>query len=427
MSPKHTALILRSCFYLALVFLTFSAGVVSAHLDLPIDGYYRNVTAAAMAQIDRWKSIVLAVRRDAIYPGETTVNEPASYRGYTLYTTNQSSRVFLIDMDGKPVHQWHLPFENIWPNPTHIENPVPVKNIYVDNAYMYPNGDVLAIYYAAGDTPYGYGLAKLDKDSKLVWKLDKRTHHDVYVADSGTIYVLSENIRKEPIAQLKHLNYPVLEDHIEIVSPEGKSLDTISIAAAFSGTAYEQFLYGDNLVDEKGDITHANSVMMLEPRIASQFPQFKAGQILVSMRTPDLLAVIDPASKKVVWAAKGPWVGQHQARFLDNGHIMLFDNAGFNNGQYNYSRVLEVDPKTFGIAWSYTPDDGELFYSSARGSVQKLPNGNVLITVSGASYMFEVTPDKKTVWKYTLPWFANSIVLESAKRITYDQAAFLKQ
>ncbi|NJR76693.1 MAG: hypothetical protein HC773_30360, partial [Scytonema sp. CRU_2_7] len=44
-----------------------------------------------------------------------------------------------------------------------------------------PNGDLLVIYEGVGDTPWGYGLAKFDRDSNVVWKYLEQVHHDVEV------------------------------------------------------------------------------------------------------------------------------------------------------------------------------------------------------------------------------------------------------
>jgi hypothetical protein len=41
--------------------------------------------------------------------------------------------------------------------------------ILMDKARLLPNGDLLAIYAAAGDTPWGYGMVKMDRDSKVIW------------------------------------------------------------------------------------------------------------------------------------------------------------------------------------------------------------------------------------------------------------------
>lgn len=424
-SPVNSPIrpLLRIIGGLFVFFIVFSAGVFVAIDRGSLDRLYVQSVASADSIIQRLVSQGLP--ESIPYSGHVTVDTGKAYPGYTLYTTDRSSQIFMVDMQGRLVHEWNLPFDAIWPNPTHIKSLVPSKRIYVHQAYLYPNGDVLAVYYATGDTPYGYGLAKIDKDSHLIWKVDKHIHHDVSVSADGTIYALSQDVRFDPIPGLRHIHYPALVDGIEIIAPDGVIKQTIPILEAFAGTPYEQYLYNDILLDWKGDLTHANSVMALDPDRAGAFPQFKVGQILVSVRNQHALAVIDPHTQKVVWATKGPWRRQHKASFLANGHILLFDNMGFHNGQHHYSRILEVNPRDISVSWHYTPDD--YFYSKSRGSVQRLPNGNTMITESGSSRILEVTPDKQTVWRFELPVTDKRIIVESAVRIPYDGARFIRK
>ena len=65
-------------------------------------------------------------------------------------------------MTGEVLHEWQLPFSAIWDDTAQVGSP-PRSMIHYRNAYLYPNGDLLAIYEAVGDTPWGYGLAKMDK------------------------------------------------------------------------------------------------------------------------------------------------------------------------------------------------------------------------------------------------------------------------
>lgn len=51
------------------------------------------------------------------------------------------------------------------------------------------------------------------------------------------------------------------------------------------------------------------------------------------------------------------------------------------------------------------------FFSLTRGSVQRLANGNTLITESDTGYVFEVTPRRKVVWQ-----FANPVVSQKGER-----------
>jgi hypothetical protein len=339
---------------------------------------------------------------------ETGVDKPGqTFDGFTLYTTTQGPRATLTDMRGAVVHRWELPFSKVWPRPPHIKKPVADDHIYWVNCRPYPNGDLLAVYQGDGDTPYGYGLAKLDKDSKLLWAYAGHTHHDVDVGDDGTIYTLAQElIGKQPL-QRKLLPTPFIEDSLVVLSPEGKELETIPISDAFRDSPYVLML---NMVtkasgipgppNKLGDFLHANSVRVLSPSLALKFPLFKPGQVLLSLRDLDALVVLDRPTRRVSWAALGIWRIQHDAEFLDNGHLLLYDNFGALQGG---TRVLEIDPTTQAVAWAYTNEKATPFSAFMRGMSQRLPNGNTLIVDPDHGRLFEVTAGKEVVWESMVP------------------------
>jgi hypothetical protein len=167
-----------------------------------------------------------------------------------------------------------------------------------------------------------------------------------------------------------------------------------------------------------GDPLHTNSVKVLNGDLASRFPAFKPGQVLISLRSLSAIAMLDPESGKVVWAARGPWLAQHDAQFLPNGRLLVFDNLGAPRG----SRVLEYDPQTQALPWSYSGENAEPFFTSERGMSQRLPNGNTLIVSSESRELREVTQDKEVVWSFLFDSFVTT-----ARRYTPEQLSFLKE
>src|SRR5262249_50701225 len=170
--------------------------------------------------------------------GITVDNAEKTWDGFTLYVMTEGAKATLIDMRGTVVHRWELPFSMAWTQPPHIEDPLSDDHIHWFHCYLYSNGDLLAIYHADGDTPYGYGLIKLNKDSELLWAYANSVHHDVDVGEDGHIYTLVQKIVEEAPADMEYLDAPYLTDSLVVLSPEGKELQNIPLAEAFAKSPY---------------------------------------------------------------------------------------------------------------------------------------------------------------------------------------------
>jgi hypothetical protein len=376
--------------------------------------------------------------------------------GFTLYTLTEGARAALIDMRGNVVHQWRLPFRRAWPQPPHLSDPLDDDRIHWFHCYLYPNGDLLAIYHADGDTPYGYGLVKLDKHSKLLWVYADCVHHDVEVDEDGTIYTLTQQIASETPVGLEFLAAPYLTDSLVVLSAQGRELQKIPLVEAFANSPYALTLatgsksspgfdfsganvdpaapsppWGGSLMslDEKNDPFHANSVRVLPRSWASKFPLFKPGQVLISLRNLDTVAVLDRHTRRVVWAARGIWRLQHDAEFLENGHLLVYDNCGSPRD----TRVLEYDPLTQAVPWAYNNENSLHFRVLFRGMKQRLPNGNTLIVDPDNRRLFEVTREKELVWEHFCPLPPVRVnqhfrrhAINGARRYRAEELTFLK-
>ena len=93
------------------------------------------------------------------------------------------------------------------------------------------------------------------------------------------------------------------------------------------------------------------------------------------------------------------WNVQHQPTVLENGNLLIFDNSE----KIKNSRVIEFNPLTQEIVWSYRGDSKNTFYTGIIGSNQRLANGNTLITESETGRAFEVTGDNRIVWEFVNP------------------------
>jgi Arylsulfotransferase (ASST) len=151
------------------------------------------------------------------------------------------------------------------------------------------------------------------------------------------------------------------------------------------------------------DPLHTNTVTVITAQTAARFPFGEAGQVLVSFRELGAVGVLDPDGETLVWAARGPWIGQHDPDLLPNGNILLFDNYGNFANPEGRSRVIEFDPKTMAIVWHYGGSAEWPLESAIRSSQQRLANGNTLITESSGGRILEVTHAGEIVWQYVNP------------------------
>jgi hypothetical protein len=399
--------------------LSYVLGAAVVHFKLPTSDYLLAAFAGGEAWHERQNALAEKLP-PAGQPALPDVDKPdKTFDGFTLYTTNVGTEATLLNMRGAVVHRWEAPFGRAWSRAPHVRYAVPEDKIYIFGCYLFPDGGLLVVYHASGDTPYGYGLAKLDRDSRVVWTYAANAHHAVDVGDDGTIYVLTQQIVHEMPSGLEFFTTPALVDYLVLLSPDGAELKKIPLLEALRDSPYAALLPTRMAnLDKAWDILHTNFVEVLRPTLTPYFPQFRAGQVLISFRELDALAVVDTDSGAAVWAARGPWRAQHDPHFLSDGHLLVFDNRG----SARESRVLEYDPQTQACPWSYSSEGSPSFTSVIQGRSQRLPNGNTLIVNSKDGVLMEVTRAKELVWSCQC-----HAHVPFARRYAADQLTFLKE
>jgi hypothetical protein len=319
--------------------------------------------------------------------GVVRYDRTLSFPGLNLFSSGHKASAYLMDMKGNILHQWSYDRKRIWPEIIG-SNASP----FWDDVRLYPNGDLLAIYHLGG-------IIKLDKDSNLLWSYKCASHHDIDIDQEGKIYTLTEDK-----VQLKE-GLVVLDNSLLILSPDGKALKKLSFLKMMiqSKRKLVQEVLKRVLgiaVNGGEDIYHANTCQLLDGRLSSLSPMYKKGNVLTSMLTISMIAIINPQTEDFEWIL-GPllWFqGQHDPKLLDNGDILTFDNH--LDGSKEQSRILQFDPLTKKVVWEYKEKG---FYTDTQGKNSRLENGNTLILESNSGRAFEITPDGKTVWEFFNP------------------------
>ncbi len=360
-----------------------------------------------------------------------TVTIPAtskSFNGLTFLTfdVDRPSTARLIDMGGKVVHEWHRSFRDIWPNPPHKATPSPENAIAWRYAELFPNGDIIAVIISYGDTPYGYGLVKLDKDSNVIWSVADNFHHHFSIDKEGRIFGLTHqwrDTRKSKVSGGTHLAKRVLEDFIVELSPDGKEINRVSLLDALGKSGFGELLDSSFVQDfhaKAWDPIHANDVEVIDASFAAKHPFCKPGMVMVSVRELDALLVIDMETKLVVWSMRGAWLRQHDPDLLPGGNILLFDNRGDNNAAHG-SRLIEFNPDSGKIVWSYAGTATHPFRSDKSGGEERLPNGDTLVSEDDGGRVFEIDPGGQINWEY------RDVHMHHATRFARESLTFLAE
>lgn len=306
-----------------------------------------------------------------------------AWQGLNFYASRKQSQAQLLDMDGKILHTWTGPKTTGWQHVT-----------------LLPNGDLLVL-------EKDRQLFRIDRDSNLLWTFRARVHHDLDLQPDGTIWVLARRYVHRPKL---HRRGPTIEDYIQVLSPDGEPLQEISILDALEASPYS-FLINDSegltavhydatrrKPKQPYDVLHTNHIELLDGTAAKKNKAFRKGNVLLNTRITETPFVLDPKTKKIEWLwGTSVLMYPHHPTVTPDGNVLIFNNGVEETG----SQIVEVDPKTNDIVWTYGPI--KHFFSAFRGSNQRLPNGNTLITESDTGYVFEVTPKGEVVWEFRNP------------------------
>jgi hypothetical protein len=337
--------------------------------------------------------------------GVQGIDRQAVSPGLTLVSAGQSA--YLVDIEGAIIHSWTFDFRKLIGEPgVLLDENIPDTWLYWRPAHVYPNGDLLALVDAMHSSPQGLALIKLDAQSGLLWVQHRNVHHDFAIADDGRIFVLDQQIRKWPPAELGTLEGPLIDEGVAIISNEGQLLDRFSLLDAFTDTPFANLIVRTARLNRFpwGDYLHSNNLDLVSraDRQAAAWGQTEG--LLLSFRNISTLALLDLGNRKMVWAERGSWYWQHDPDLLPNGKLLLFDNQG-DWGRGGSSRILEFNPDDQQIAWRYPSADSEAqLWSFHRGEQQPLENGNLLINEFFQSRVLEVSPEGELVWEFHCPF-----------------------
>ncbi|CAN5314341.1 hypothetical protein BH24ACT17_BH24ACT17_06230 [soil metagenome] len=222
-------------------------------------------------------------------------------------------------------------------------------------------------------------------------------------------------------------------DHHEfLITPEDTALITIYNKVPWDYVPVGDNVYGKVLdgiaqeVDiETGEVLfewHSLEHVGLEESYTKPYDYFHINSIevydqdhlLISSRTTSTVYKVDRKTGEVVWRLGGKnsdfemgqgtrTTFQHDARRHPDGTITIFDNGNVNRVEQSRGIEVEVDEDAMiaSLAREYTHPDKVL--SATQGSVQVLPNGNVLVGWGSAPLFSEFDHDGELLFSAAFP------------------------
>lgn len=397
-------------------------------------------------------------------PGQTVglfLNTPKAFNGYTLFAPKHNTVTYLMDNEGRVVHQWKSAYE---PG---------------QSAYLLPNGHLVraAMLKVQGGTGGGEGgrIEEYDWDGNLVWEFNHATrdyqlHHDLVPLPNGHILALmvERRSREQALAagfdeRMMRDDYLVPDAVVEIVPlrPKGGKIvwewhvwdhlvqDTDRSKSNYgdpaqhpelvyvncNGRATAAFWNHMNSLDYNAKLDQivlsvrgCNEIWMLDHSTTTQEAAShsggkhgKGGDLIYRWGNP---AAYDRGTTR-----DQQLIQQHDAEWIPGGspgagHLTIFNN-GYDRGWSSIEEIVPpvdangryslADGKAYGPekpAWHYEAKNRTDFFSSEISGAQRLPNGNTLICAGVVGHLFEVTAEGEMVWQYVNPMVRGGILAQ---------------
>ena len=375
------------------------------------------------------------------------LNLPKAAAGYTLLAPKHNTTTYLLDNQGRAVHEWKSEYE-------------PGQSVYLK-----PNGNLLRTCMTKNRSFTGGGeggrIEEYDWNGKLVWEFtysnDKyQQHHDIAPMPNGNILMLvvEKKSLKEAIAagftedMLRDEElYPDSVVEVQPVYPKGGNvvwewhvwdhmIQDLDRAKSNFGdvAAHPELIYtGANGRGIPAFWNHVNSIAY----------NAKLNQIVLSARGSSEIWFIDhsttaqeasshkggkhgkggdliyrwgnPAAYKRGTERDAQLNQQHDAQWIPDGYPGAGHVTIFNNGyDRRYTSIEEIAPAVDANGhyslepvvkpvWHYEAPNRTDFFSSEISGAHRLANGNTLICAGVIGNLFEVTPAGETVWQYVNP------------------------
>lgn len=381
-----------------------------------------------------------------------------TFDGYTLFAPKQNTMTYLINNEGRKVHEWNA--SNFPPG---------------QSVYLLENGNLLRTCMIPGNLGTGGGeggrIEEYNWNDSLVWSMNYSTttymqHHDIKRLPNGNIIMLV--VEKKTMSEIEAAGFDTSNFQPDVQQYGFMLPDAvIEIQPTYptGGTVVWEWHVWDHLI-QNHDNSKANwGVPSNHPELIDVAGDHKKlplfwnhmnsidynpvfDQIALSVRGNSEVWIIDHSTDTIESAGHTGGTGgkggdllyrwgnpicygagnvsnqkyfqQHDVEWVKPGCPGAGNLTCFNNGvSLDYSSIDEITTpvdafgnysivagSAFGpinFTWEYQASPPSSMYSENISGAQRLPNGNTIICVGSLGRFLEVTVAGVTVWEYISP------------------------
>lgn len=388
-------------------------------------------------------------------------NEGGAYDGYTLFSPGGNKIVYLIDNDGRIVHQWETEYSA-------------GMAVYLqEDGSLIRAGKVGNMAINGGGA--GGNVIKYNWSGRVNWTYTisdefSRSHHDFEVLPNGNILILVwkkhelEEVLENGRNPDKLSGEKLFVESIVEIEPTGRKIGNVvwewhawdHLVQDFDDTKLNYGVVVDNpgKIDlnytefnrEGADWQHANSISY----------NAELDQIMISVLNFDEVWIIDHnTTTEEAKGEKGNLIfrwgnprtygagtaddqmlfAQHSAHWIapglpDEGKIMIFNN-GRDRPDGEYTSVVKIEPaiaedgtyqkieenrylpSTF--FYEYMAEEPTDLFAWYISGAQQLPNGHLLICDGAHGTFIEIDENEEEVWRYVNPIVLGGFVTEQGQ------------
>lgn len=384
------------------------------------------------------------------------LNEPDSAKGYALFSQLDYTQVYLVDDLGRKVHVWTLDSGCFLPK-------------------LLENGNLMCLIDKRSSSSK---VAEISHSGNTVWEYTfPGMHHDFIKLPNGNILLLlsyfiwrdeaiaaganpdcvpTDGIRTDYLFEIKptgahsgkvvwewhvwdHLiqdlypdksNYGVVAEH-----PERIDINFVICSSPLRGT-WRDWTHINAL-----DFNPISNQIMLSARNFSELwvidhsttteqAAGSRGDLLYRWGNPGAYRAGQAEDQEFFWQHHAHWIS---SGLSGHGNILVFNNGTNGRGFSSVDEIIpppslaedsdwRLDPGSAAEPakpiWTYTAENPTEFFAPFKSAAQRISNGNTFITVSYLGTIFQVTSDKRIVWKYVSPVTEGGIIFQGEKTST---------